>query len=135
MLAGRICTIHGDGETSRDFCYVANAVQANLRAALVEDAAALGQVFNVAAGGRTTLNELHRMLAAEVGARRSGTVAAPQHGPFRAGDVRHSQADISKAQRLLGYAPTDDVAAGLAETVAFALRSAAGQPAALQAGA
>jgi len=116
MLAGEPCVINGDGETSRDFCYIANAVQANLRAALADNPAALNQVYNVAVGGRTSLNELHRQLAEAM--RAAGAVAdvsPPVHRDFRAGDVRHSQADITKAQRLLGFAPTHGVRAGLAE--------------------
>jgi len=119
MLAGTPCVINGDGETSRDFCFVANAVQANLRAALAEDAAAQGHVYNIAVGERTSLNELHAGLAAALQARRPGLrVAAPRHADFRAGDVRHSLADISLAQRLLGYAPTHTVEHGIVETVA-----------------
>ncbi|GAB4466272.1 MAG: SDR family oxidoreductase [Burkholderiaceae bacterium] len=118
MLRGEACTINGDGETSRDFCYVANAVQVNLRAALVDDPQALNQVYNVAVGGRTTLNELHAWMGELLRERRPQlNVPAPVHAPFRAGDVRHSQADIGKAQRLLGYAPTHDVRAGLADAM------------------
>jgi UDP-N-acetylglucosamine 4-epimerase len=120
MLAGLPCVIHGDGQTSRDFCYVANAVQANLRAALVLAAPAVGQVYNVAAGGRTSLEELHGLLAAALQERVPGLRVAPaQHGPFRGGDVRHSQADIGKARRLLGFAPSHDVRSGLQETAAW----------------
>jgi UDP-N-acetylglucosamine 4-epimerase len=118
MLRGEACQINGDGETSRDFCFVDNVVQANLRAATVADPAALQQVYNVAVGGRTSLLGLHDLIAAAV---RSGRPAArllpPDHVPFRAGDVRHSQASIEKARRLLGYAPTHDVQSGIAETV------------------
>jgi UDP-N-acetylglucosamine 4-epimerase len=120
MLAGAPCTIHGDGETSRDFCYVSNAVQANLRAALVDDDAALNQVYNVAVGARTTLKELHAGIAAAL--RRcvpDVEVAPPVLADFRAGDIRHSLADVSKARNLLGYEPSHDVTAGLAETVAW----------------
>jgi UDP-N-acetylglucosamine 4-epimerase len=114
MLAGETCTINGDGETSRDFCYVENAVQANLLAAMTQDAAALNQVYNVAVGSRTTLKELHAALGAAIGTVRPElTIAAPRFSDFRAGDVRHSQADIGKAERLLGYAPTHDVLKGL----------------------
>jgi UDP-N-acetylglucosamine 4-epimerase len=120
MLDGRECVINGDGETSRDFCYVANAVQANLRAALTDDANALGQVYNVAAGQRTTLLELHQLLA---GALREQSpqlaVAPPTFAEFRAGDVRHSLADIGKARSLLGYQPSHDVRAGLREAVGW----------------
>ncbi len=122
MIAGTPCLIHGDGETSRDFCYVDNVVQANLRAALVEDDAAVGQVYNVAVGGRTTLTQLHALLARSLQAHRPALqVPAPQYGPFRAGDVRHSEADIGKAQRLLGYRPHFDLAGGLAESAPWFL--------------
>lgn len=113
MLRGEDVLIHGDGETSRDFCYVENAVQANLLAAT----AALphgATVFNVALDERTTLNDLFAHLRREL-ARHVPAVAAREarHGPFRAGDVRHSRADIGKAQRLLGYAPTHHLVEGL----------------------
>jgi UDP-N-acetylglucosamine 4-epimerase len=114
ITRGEAVTIYGDGETSRDFCFVANAVQANLRAALAADAAALNQVYNVAVGQRTTLNELFDALAALVRARKPGLeIPRPIHEAFRAGDVRHSLADIGKAARLLGYAPTHDLRDGL----------------------
>jgi UDP-N-acetylglucosamine/UDP-N-acetyl-alpha-D-glucosaminouronate 4-epimerase len=120
MLAGRPCVINGDGQTSRDFCYVANAVQANLCAALVEDASAVGQVYNVAAGQRTSLLELHELIAAALRERRPGlAVAPPTFGQFREGDVRHSLADIAKARTLLGYEPSHDVRAGLREAVGW----------------
>lgn len=118
MLRGQSCTINGDGATSRDFCYVANAVQVNLRAALVDDPQALNQVYNVAVGDRTTLNELHTWMAELLRERQPRLqVPGPVYAPFRAGDVRHSQADIGRAQRLLGYAPTHDVRAGLADAM------------------
>lgn len=119
MLEGRECVINGDGETSRDFCYVRNVVQANLRAALTADADAIGRVYNVAVGQRTTLDQLHAALAGAIEALRPGLrVPAPVHAPFRAGDVRHSLADISLARRLLGYEPSHTIAAGMVETVA-----------------
>jgi UDP-N-acetylglucosamine 4-epimerase len=114
LARGEAVTIYGDGETSRDFCFVANAVQANLRAALTTDAAALNQVYNVAVGERTTLNRLFDTLAALMRDREPDLrIARPVHEAFRPGDVRHSQADIGKAARLLGYAPTHDLATGL----------------------
>jgi UDP-N-acetylglucosamine/UDP-N-acetylgalactosamine 4-epimerase len=120
MLRGQTCTINGDGETSRDFCFVANAVQANLRAALVDDAGAVNQVYNVAVGQRTTLGQLHALLASALTRVRPGlAVAPPRHGDFRGGDVRHSLADIGKARRLLGYAPTHDVRAGLEQAASW----------------
>ncbi|HET9977718.1 MAG TPA: SDR family oxidoreductase [Burkholderiaceae bacterium] len=120
MLRGEACTINGDGQTSRDFCFVANAVQANLRAALVEDAQAVNQIYNVAVGQRTTLAELHAMLGAALQrVRPTLELVPPHHGAFRGGDVRHSLADIGKACRLLGYAPTHDVRAGLEEAASW----------------
>ena len=118
MLAGRPITIYGDGETTRDFCYIANVVQANLLAATTSDAAAIGQVYNVAAGGRMSLNELYAILR-DLTLRRhpDARIPPPIYADFRAGDVRHSQADVSKAQRLLGYTPTFDARAGLAESL------------------
>jgi UDP-N-acetylglucosamine 4-epimerase len=128
MLAGAACIINGDGETSRDFCYIANAVQANLRAALVQDVSAVNQVYNVAVGDRTTLNDLHGWLRAAMLSQRPDLVIAPaRHADFRAGDVRHSQADVGKAQRLLGYAPTHDLSAGLLEAVGWYVRRFAAQ--------
>jgi len=109
--------INGDGETSRDFCYIANVVQANLLAGLASPEAA-NQVYNVALGDRTTLNELYRMMRAELAQRFAHVDShAPQYVDFRAGDVRHSQADISKAMTLLGYAPTHRIADGLEEAM------------------
>jgi UDP-N-acetylglucosamine 4-epimerase len=115
MLSGAPITIYGDGETTRDFCYVANVVQANLLAALTGNAEAIGEVYNVAVGGRLSLNALYAALSSIVRARHPELpVPPPRYEAFRVGDVRHSQADIGKAMRLLGYAPTHDVAAGLA---------------------
>jgi UDP-N-acetylglucosamine 4-epimerase len=129
MLRGEQVSIYGDGETSRDFCYVANAVQANLRAALVADAAAVNQVYNVAVGERTTLNGLYAVLRELLRERRSGLdVPTPLHEDFRAGDVRHSQADIGKAARLLGFAPTHDLRAGLAEALPWYMARFAPEP-------
>lgn len=107
MLLGEPVSINGDGETSRDFCFVANAVQANLLAATTDDSEAVNQVYNIALNERTSLNSLFSSLRnALVEIRSELAVPAPVHGDFRAGDVRHSQADITKARQLLGYAPT-----------------------------
>ena len=110
--------INGDGETSRDFCYVANVVQANILSATTENEEMTAQVFNVAVGGRTTLNDLFRGIRDTLSTY-DPTLAnvEPVYRDFRAGDVRHSQADISKAQRLLGFAPTHDLREGLKETL------------------
>jgi len=106
--------INGDGETSRDFCFVANVVQANLLAATTANAGAVNQAYNVALGHRTTLNELFHSLQSTL---RKRDPALPEQKPvyrdFRSGDVRHSLADISKAQRLFGFAPSHSIAAGL----------------------
>jgi|SRR5271165_450338 len=114
MLEGREVTINGDGETSRDFCYVANAVQANLLADTTDNQDAINHVYNVADGERTSLNnlyaEIRRLLAPDHPHLRE---AKPKYGPFRAGDIRHSLADVSKARLLLGYEPTHRLAEGL----------------------
>ena len=118
MLSERPIVIYGDGETTRDFCHVANVVQANLLAGLVVDPAALGQVYNIAVGGRMSLNELFDVLHELALDRHPGLqVPRPIYESFRPGDVAHSQADITKAGRLLGYRPTHDVRLGLRETL------------------
>ncbi len=116
LLRGDTVYINGDGETSRDFCYVANAVQANLLAATTTSATAINQVYNVAVGGRTTLNQLFSAIRDRIGLKHPQFASAePQFRDFRPGDVRHSQADISKASDLLDYRPTHDVDGGLDE--------------------
>ncbi|MDC0309191.1 NAD-dependent epimerase/dehydratase family protein [bacterium] len=117
LLAGEKVYINGDGETSRDFCYIENVVQINLLAAITENAEARNQVYNVAVGDRTTLNELYKLLLD--GLTKSCRLPAADlvYHDFRAGDVRHSQADIGKAQRLLGYAPTHRLAEGVAQVM------------------
>jgi len=113
LLEGEPVFINGDGETSRDFCFIDNCVQANIMAATADDEAA-GEVYNVAFGERTTLNELYRLIQERVAVRvPAATEATPVYRDFRAGDVRHSLADISKAARLLGYQPEYSVRAGL----------------------
>jgi UDP-N-acetylglucosamine 4-epimerase len=104
--------IHGDGETSRDFCHVANVTQANLLAATVSRPEALNQVYNIALGERTTLKELFTKVGKAV---RGGveTDQKPRYRDFRPGDIRHSLADVSKAERLLGFVPTHRIDQGL----------------------
>ncbi|WP_332860170.1 SDR family oxidoreductase [Janthinobacterium svalbardensis] len=120
MLDGQAVHIHGDGATSRDFCFVHNAVQANILAATRTDPAAVNQVYNVAVNARTSLTQLHATMQQMLLAARPRHVPrAPEYGEFRAGDVRHSQADIAKAARLLGYVPTHDLAQGLRHTIAW----------------
>ena len=114
ILEGRVVMINGDGDTSRDFCYVANAVQANLLAATTNNQEAINQVYNVAVGERTTLNDLYAKIRGLLAPDHPHVIEArPEYGPFRAGDVRHSLADVSKASRLLGYEPTHPVGEGL----------------------
>ena len=119
LIQGDTVQINGDGETSRDFCYIDNVVQANLLAATVSDPAAIDQVYNVAVGDRTTLNSLFDQLRTLL----NKTQAQAQHRDFRAGDVRHSLADIGKAQALLGYVPTDRIADGLGKAMGWYLRT------------
>jgi UDP-N-acetylglucosamine 4-epimerase len=118
--------INGDGETSRDFCYIDNVVQANLLSALA-GTAAVNQVYNVALNDRTTLNQLHAMMCGELAARFPHVANhKPEYVDFRAGDVRHSQADISKAKELLGYAPTHRIGEGLKQAMDWYIRDLAG---------
>jgi UDP-N-acetylglucosamine 4-epimerase len=122
LLNGESVNINGDGETGRDFCYIANVVQANLLAACSNDPQAVNQVYNVALGDCTTLNDLHAMLCAQLGRHWSAFRTPPPHyRDFRQGDIRRSQADIGKAMQLLGYAPTHRIDAGLAHTVKWYL--------------
>jgi UDP-N-acetylglucosamine 4-epimerase len=114
LLAGDPVAINGDGETTRDFCYVDNAVQANLLAAVVDDEDSLNQVYNVAVSESTSLNALVGKLGESVSRLAPGSPKPViVHRDFRPGDVRHSLADIGKAATRLGYAPTHDLDAGL----------------------
>ncbi|UHD15447.1 NAD-dependent epimerase/dehydratase family protein [Thiocapsa bogorovii] len=123
MIRNEPVWINGDGETSRDFCYIANAVQANLLAATAEHPEAANQVYNVAVGERTTLNALFEAIRAALVPRFAHLDGfQPSYRDFRAGDVRHSLADIGKAQRLLGYAPSHRIRDGLTEAMAWYVR-------------
>ena len=123
LILNQPLRINGDGETSRDFCYIENVVQANILSALAGKEAA-NQVYNVALGERTTLNQLVEMMRALL-AERFPHVAGhqPQYGEFRGGDVRHSQADISKAAALLGYQPTHRIGEGLKQAMDWYVRN------------
>lgn len=122
LLSGRSCEINGDGSTSRDFCFVANAVQANLKAAQSQIPGASDRVYNIAVGDKTSLVELHDHIRTRIAARRPQVVSLePIFKPFRPGDIKDSQADITLAKTYLGYAPTHTVARGMDETVAYAL--------------
>lgn len=118
MIRNEPLYVNGDGETTRDFCYVLNVVQANLLCACTDNANAINQVYNVAVGGRTSLNQLLAMM------RQVLLPTFPHlydfkavYRDFRAGDVRHSQADIAKSERLLAYRPTHTIQQGLAEAI------------------
>lgn len=123
LLRGQTVYINGSGETSRDFCYVANAVQANLLAATAGDPQAVNHVYNVAVHAQTDLNALYEKLRSRLQAVRADLAqAAPVYREFRAGDVLHSLADIGKAARLLGYAPTHTIDQGLDEALPWYCR-------------
>jgi UDP-N-acetylglucosamine 4-epimerase len=118
MLCGEPVVMNGDGETSRDFCYVQNVVQANILAATVQGREAVNEIYNIAVSGRTTLNELFLALRERLLPFRPELSArSPEYREFRPGDVRHSNADISKSRQLLGYEPLYDLKTGLDEAV------------------
>ncbi len=118
LLRGERCRIFGDGETTRDFCYAANVVQANLLAATVEDINATGQAYNIACAESVTLNHLFQMMRARVALTDPVfSFALPQYDPFRPGDIRFSCASIEKARQLLCFSPTHTVAQGLEEAL------------------
>jgi UDP-N-acetylglucosamine 4-epimerase len=124
LLKGEEVFINGDGETSRDFCFIANAVQANLLAATVQNSDTLNQVYNVAVGERTTLNELYAQLRQILGHHRSQMNGLqPIYRDFRGGDVRHSLADIEKGITRLGYRPTHKLRPGLELAIPWYIES------------
>ncbi|SAI26979.1 NDP-sugar epimerase [Bordetella ansorpii] len=112
MIRGEDVVINGDGDTSRDFCFIENAVQANLLASLAQPEG-VNQVYNVAYSGRTTLNQLFDFLKQTLAQQGVSYEKPAKYADFRAGDVRHSQADIGKAGKLLGYQPAYDILRGL----------------------
>jgi UDP-N-acetylglucosamine/UDP-N-acetyl-alpha-D-glucosaminouronate 4-epimerase len=118
MIRDNPVFINGDGRTARDFCYVENVVQANLLAATTEDAAAVNQVYNVAANQATSLNELFQLLRSLLEPRYPRVRdLQPRYRGFRAGDVQFSLGDVDKAERLLGYRPSWDLRRGLERTI------------------
>lgn len=120
QIAGEDCVVNGDGGQTRDFCHVANIVQANILAATTENDACAGQAYNVGLGGSTDLNTLHRTISEKLAALDSRFAPRPpRYGPARNGDLRHASADVSKAARDLGFEPAVSVDAGLTETVAW----------------
>jgi UDP-N-acetylglucosamine 4-epimerase len=118
LIKGEPVYINGDGETSRDFCYITNTVQANLLAATTLNDDATNQVYNVAVGDRTTLNQLYKYIRDTLSARFSHLHdKQPIYRDFRPGDIHHSLADITKGSKLLGYQPTKRVSEGLQEAM------------------
>ncbi len=127
MIHGEKVLINGKGDTSRDFCYIDNVVQANLLAATAPGVG--GQAFNVALNARTTLNELFNHLRDRLVPHYPHLKnIVPEYVDYRAGDVMHSQAEIGKAEKLLGYSPTHSVAQGLDLAMSY-YRSSSGRPA------
>ena len=112
MIERNSVFINGDGETSRDFCFIENVVQINILSAVANDDAK-NEVFNVGLGHRTSLNELFSLLKDALNKNQMNVSAEPIYQDFRAGDVRHSQADISKAKKLLGYEPQFSISQGI----------------------
>jgi len=124
ILNGEAVFINGDGETSRDFCYIENTIQMNLLAAMAENEEAVDQVYNVALNDRTSLNQLYKMIKDKLLQRQEGLLPSqPIYRDFRVGDVRHSQADITKAKTLLNYEPTQRIEQGIEETMDWYIQS------------
>ncbi|MBU3598282.1 SDR family oxidoreductase [Polynucleobacter bastaniensis] len=118
VIKGEGIDIYGDGETSRDFCYIKNVIQANILAAVSEHKSESDKIYNIAVGDRTTLNDLIKIIT-QVVANKIGPSQTSRinYGDFRVGDIRHSLAEISKAKRDIGYAPQYDLMSGIIETV------------------
>jgi len=125
MIDGQHVTINGDGQTSRDFCFVRNVIEANLLAAVGAPDGA--RVYNVAVGGRTTLVELFEAIRDALAREGVSYSLEPVFAPTRAGDVRHSQADVTRARVELGYDPIYDLRKGLVETMPYYLAERAGR--------
>jgi UDP-N-acetylglucosamine 4-epimerase len=124
ILADQSIYINGDGETSRDFCFIANAVQANLLASMSQNPLAVNQVFNVAVGEQNTLKKLFELLRDTFKAHSIEYGNEPIFQEFRSGDVRHSLADITKGRNLLSYAPTFTLTQGISQLVPWWLSHA-----------
>lgn len=123
MIKGDTIFINGDGETSRDFCYIENTVQANILAATTQNEDATNQVYNVAVGDRTTLNELFNAIKCALARNNVEYKQQPSYRDFRQGDVRHSQANVNKANSLLGYEPKFNIFQGIDEAMAWYVKS------------
>lgn len=114
MIAGDDVFINGDGETSRDFCFIENTVQANILAATTQNDEAKNQVYNVAVGDRTTLNDLFNAIKAALNENGVTYTKEPVYRDFRAGDIRHSQASVAKIENNLGYKAEYKISKGIA---------------------
>jgi len=128
LLTGEEVYINGDGETSRDFTYIDNVIQMNILAGLTENPEAFGEAFNVAVGGRNTLNELYALIQTELNKVAKSDMLStldkkPIYREFRPGDIRHSNADISKAKQIVGYEPTHDIYRGMEEAIGWYVES------------
>ena len=123
MIAGDDVFINGDGETSRDFCFIENTVQANILAATIQNDESKDQVYNVAVGDRTTLNDLFNAIKAALNENGVTYTKAPIYRNFRVGDVRHSQASVEKAQNLLGYCPTHKISTGISLAMSWYVKA------------
>jgi len=124
LLEGEDVYINGDGETSRDFTYIDNVIQMNLLAGSTENPEAFGEAYNVAVGGRNTLNELYTLINKELKKHiDTFTTKKAIYRDFRAGDIRHSNADISKAKTTVGYIPTHDIYQGMEEAIEWYIDS------------
>jgi len=124
LLEGEDVYINGDGETSRDFTYIDNVIQMNILSGLTENSEAFGEAFNVAVGGRNTLNELYTLINKELAEHIDTYMPkGATYREFRAGDIRHSNADISKAKDYVGYTPTHDIYEGMGEAIEWYIES------------
>lgn len=122
ILNNKVITINGDGKTSRDFTFIDNVIQANILSATSKDPKATGEVYNIAVGERTSLIEMYNFISKNIQSNLSSMkIEQPKFGDFRPGDVRHSHADITKANNLLGYQPSHNVEQGIKETVSWYL--------------
>ena len=128
ILKGEDVFINGDGETSRDFTYIDNVVQANILAATTTNEKAFGQAFNTAIGGRETLNNLYSAIVNGIKDELPNlSIKKPIYRDFRAGDIRHSNANIDKIKRLLGYEPAHTLESGLKESIAWYIQDIQGR--------
>lgn len=124
LLNGEDVFINGDGETSRDFTYIDNVIQMNLLAGTTQEPDAFGEAFNVAVGGRNTLNELHELINNELKSHINDfTPKDAIYRDFRKGDIRHSNACIDKAKEIVGYQPTHDIYQGMAESIEWYIKN------------